>query len=697
MNLLLKPYQLPSLSLVTFLTCLLLAPQQTSAQNKIAAIARVNEEGINLRWGPTTSAVWELANEYGYTVERYTIVKDSQRVAAANRNLQVSPLLKPASQALWEPLMDQNDYAAIVAQAVYGETFELSDSFDKDVFQIAQKTQERDQRFSFALFACDQSFTTAKLAGLGYTDTQITAGERYLYRIYTHIPEGILRVDTALVYIGAEEVAPLPSIQEFKIVFGDKRAVLSWNKTLTDRFYNAFWIEKSVDGGRSFESITKAPIINAYSNGEGSTGTYFKIDSLSENGVEVAYRIAGINPFGERGAYSEIVTGKGVPRVDAYAAITSHTLPKDGTATIQWEYPKNKEKLIEGFMLQVAPTAKGPFTDVTGEVIAKKERAYTITSPRGTGYYSLALLARGERINSSFPYLIQLADSIPPAAPEAVTASISRQGKVAMQWRANKEDDFWGYRVYRSNFKSAEFSEVTTLPLATPSFEDSLAIDNLTEKIYYKVIAVDKRDNRSEASEIIEVKKPDIIPPARPVIKSIEGTEEGILLKWGNSSSKDVTYHQVYRGVAGTKQWELIGLVNERSFYLDTLTKPGRPYTYTVVAVDDSLLDSDPAKPASASRKAKAATVVYKSLTARAERENERIVLFWKMENTAVAKVKIYRSIGDDPLSLYEVVAEEGAFVDKKVTQNKTYTYQLKAVMKNGLEGGFSEKVGVKY
>ncbi len=675
----------------------LLCSPLVHAQDGVAILARANENAINVRWAPTSSLVWELANKYGYTLERYTIVKDTQRVAPKDYNLLTSPLLKPMAKETWEPLVDEDDNAAIVAQAIYGETFELTDSFDKDVFQVAQKTQERDQRFSFALFACDQSFAVAKLSGLGYTDEAVTKGEKYLYKVYANIPSSIVRVDTAFVFVGPEDVRPLPKIQDFKAVFGDRKVVLSWEKTLTDRFYNAFWVEKSTDGGQTFRSITTRPIINAYSEEKSEKGTYFRLDSLQANNTEVSYRIRGINPFGELGPFSEEVSGQGSPTIAAYAAIRSHEVGKDGTATIQWEYPAKQEKLIEGFILKVAKTPKGPFNPVTDALISKKERQYTIRNPQGTGYYSLGLVAKGEELNFSFPYLIQLEDSIPPAVPQEVTASIGPQGKVAMRWKRNTEDDLMGYRIYRSNFRSAEFSEVTTAPLEDNQFEDSLALDNLTEKMYYRVVAVDKRDNRSEASEIIEVEKPDIVPPAPPVLQKAEGLEQGVYLEWAKSSSQDVTSHRVYRSVRGTKQWELVAIVDTLHFFLDTMVQASQPNLYTVLAVDDVGLESPPTKPMRVSRKASKATVSYEGFSGRSERENKRVILFWRLEDPEVEAIKVYRAAGDASMSMYQTLAHTDQFVDEKVVQNVTYRYQLKAVMKGGKEAGFSEKVVVKY
>ncbi len=682
---------------VILLTLLAFVLNLSEAQdrNAVLMVAKASEGSIKLRWAPGSSSIWELANKYGYTLERYTIIRDSMRLSPAEQEVVASPVLKPAAKEAWQSLIEDDDHAAVVAQAIYGETFELTDNFDKDIFQVAQKTQERDQRYSFALFAADQSFEIARLAGLGYEDDRAKPGEKYLYRVYANIPLRILSVDTAVAYIGLEDVAPLPVVGDFKAAFGDKYVVLSWDKTMIDRFYNAFWIERSTDG-ENFRSITDSPIINAYSEGNGKSGTYFKLDSLTDNETKVFYRIRGMNTFGEQGPFSEVISGKGVPVVDAYAVIQTHEVNKDGTARIHWDYPDHKEKLIEGFTLKVGGTPKGPY-EVVEKMLSKSERNYLIQQPKGTGYYTLGLLIGGKEMNFSFPYLVQLADSIPPKAPQQVEAVIDQRGKVSIKWSKNTESDLWGYRVLRSNFRSAEFSEITTQPLEQNQFEDSLALDNLTEQIYYQVIAVDKRDNRSEGSEVIELQKPDIVAPAPPVILRAEGKENGIYLEWGKSSSLDVTSHRIYRAIAGTGQWELITIVDSLNFYLDTASIVGKPHLYTLLAVDDVGLESTPSAPVRVSRKATIPQVEYKGFSGRSERENKRIALFWETAGDQVKAIKLYRSVGEGPARLYKTLKVTDQFLDENVIQNRTYSYQLKAVLTNGYEGGFSEKVEVRY
>lgn len=677
---------------------LLFSTASVAQQGKIQLVARAQPDKILLRWAPTSSVVWELANKYGYTIERYTVLKDSVLLDPREFVVMTPPLVKPRPQAEWETQIDTDDYAAVAAQAIFGETFELSQNYDKDIFQIAQKTQERDQRFSFALFAADQSFKAAELSGLGIADFDVDERETYLYRVFANIPVETYQVDTAVVYLSNKNVSPLPQINDVEAEFGDKGVVLSWNKSLTDRFYNSFIVEKSVGGEDSFRSISDKPIINAYSGEEEGVDSYFKLDTLEENNRLYEYRIIGITPFGEKGPPSAVIEGMGKPTVDAVAGISRHEIDAESRAKIYWQYPKAKESLIDGFVLQVAAKQEGPYRRINEESIKKSTRSYMVERPRGTGYYRVGLLLGDQVLNASFPYLVQLEDSIAPVQPRNFSSAITKEGVVSISWDENKEEDLWGYRVYRSNFRKSEFAEITSDPIPSNFLSDTVAVENLTEKVYYKVVAVDLRDNRSGQSEIIEIDKPDLIPPAPPVFKAMESREEGAWMSWHPSSSSDLDGYMVFRGVTGTSSWELVAnLPQSVNFFLDTTAIAGKTHIYTIVTFDDAGLESDPIKPIRVGRLLKEVNLEFLRFDGRVEREKKRIVLFWKLEGSELGQIQIYRGIGDQPVSLYKTVRDTDQFVDEQVRQNLRYSYQLKAVLVNGKGGGFSKKLDVKY
>ncbi|MFW2374925.1 MAG: hypothetical protein ACN4ES_00145, partial [Cellulophaga baltica] len=57
------------------------AQQQDSiAKPTIQVIARAQQDKILVRWAPTDAVVWQRANTYGYTLERFTVYRNGKRL-----------------------------------------------------------------------------------------------------------------------------------------------------------------------------------------------------------------------------------------------------------------------------------------------------------------------------------------------------------------------------------------------------------------------------------------------------------------------------------------------------------------------------------------------------------------------------------------------------------------------------------------
>ncbi|CAM3912733.1 NPCBM/NEW2 domain-containing protein [Deinococcus frigens] len=91
----------------------------------------------------------------------------------------------------------------------------------------------------------------------------------------------------------------------------------------------------------------------------------------------------------------------------------------------------------------------------------------------------------------------ELADSVPPVAPQGLTATASSAG-ITLNWADNKEPDLAGYRVSRSVSAGGPFTVLTTTPLTASSYTDTAAPQGTVS--YYQVVAVDKSGNASAPS-----------------------------------------------------------------------------------------------------------------------------------------------------------------------------------------------------
>jgi hypothetical protein len=99
---------------------------------------------------------------------------------------------------------------------------------------------------------------------------------------------------------------------------------------------------------------------------------------------------------------------------------------------------------------------------------------------------------------------IDYADRFPPSAPEKVIA-LAEPGRVRLLWNASPEDDVLGYHIYRrqrgGDFRLLNQEEVVDLEYSDRSVAS-------TTRYEYQIVAVDREQNRSEPSVVVEAEVP---------------------------------------------------------------------------------------------------------------------------------------------------------------------------------------------
>ena len=110
------------------LVILLLLTSSLWAQDtaSVKVIARSMPNKVLLRWAVDQPLAWKNANEVGFWIERATISRNGEAVVPIERKQLVAQPLKPKPLDEWEVLALQDQNVAILAQALYGDTFEVS-------------------------------------------------------------------------------------------------------------------------------------------------------------------------------------------------------------------------------------------------------------------------------------------------------------------------------------------------------------------------------------------------------------------------------------------------------------------------------------------------------------------------------------------------------------------------------------------
>ncbi|WP_209401670.1 hypothetical protein [Pseudozobellia sp. WGM2] len=652
---------------------------------QVAVLARALKDNIKLRWSPTRPLLWQQGNKNGYHITRTTLTRKGEILKnPVEERLTASPI-KPEPLPNWEELAKQNEYAAVMAQSIFGTTFNTT-APGTDTGAIMAINDENEQRFTFALLAAEQSFETAKLGGLAFTDNNVDENETYVYNVI--LADSTLPIDQqskGAVLTGYPYHERLPIPLGYTIVTQDSQIILEWNYGMLKRFYSRYTIEKSEDGN-NFKRLEAQPIFNAQTPEDEQNVTLVYKDSVPNN-KEFYYRIKGLTAFDETGPPSKALSAMAMPTPKFAPIIEKRIFEGENGVRIKWSFNQEEEISIKGFQLRRANNHDDFFMDV-GELLPPQSRETTYAPLQRINYFKVVAIGNNEVERPSFASIVQPVDSIPPKPPVGLTAKIDTTGIVHLSWEENSEEDLLGYRIFRSNNPNAEFSQVTSVEVKENLFSDTLNIKNLNRKIYYKLLAEDQRFNASQLSETLEVTLPDVTPPSAPVISSYHMNEKGTEIKWIPSSSLDVVSHSIYR--SDTRNEEVIWKKIYETAKLDTLfldmeTLPAKTYSYTVVATDNKGLESEPSNPATIRRMEKPIEMEDLSFTGTANRELRFINLSWKIGNRNVTEYRLFKGTSKEELSLYKtMVGAKNRYNDTQLTINTSYTYGLQALSENG-------------
>ncbi|MDR0687394.1 MAG: hypothetical protein LBF55_01750 [Prevotellaceae bacterium] len=646
------------------------------------------KDSILLRWAPADKNIWRFGNRYGYVVERYTILRQGKLTEDKEYRLLTPAPQKPAPPEEWQRY-EGDRYASIAAECIFGES-ELPPALSP--VAIGKRYQEELNRFSFALYSADQSALAARLSGLYLADKTALPDEKYLYAVHIPIPDTIARLDTAFAFTGLSEYQPLPKPLDLTARWENKKVQLSWNILYLSHIYNSYIVEKASDG-KNYSPISENATVQA-TNAEANPEHAYRSDSLPDNHTVWYYRIRGVNAFGEIGPPSDSVVGRGRIPISAIPVVTGKEVIENRAIRLSWSYPDEMNEHISGFRIYRSDKPTGAKAKVY-ESQQPSERTFTDRSPALTNYYLLSVFGEEAEKFTPGPTYAELADSTPPIAPVDLAGEVDSTGVVRLTWKRNPEKDVEGYRIYRSNRPDFEFLLAAPATVKDTVFADSVQLNTLSKEVYYRIRAVDLRQNQSELSSVLELKRPDIIPPVAPVIEKVEEQKSALLITWLNSSSADVAQHHVYRKEAGDTLFLLAATLGKpagrQSVYRDDKVQPGATYTYQVKAEDDSGLLSAPSAPV----QKKAPGEISEAIVLRKREVSGQIQLTWTIRSPKkVEKVLIYKAAGNAPLRLYGNTTES-SFTDEPSLE-QMLRYRIKALYEDGQSSELSNEVVMK-
>jgi uncharacterized protein len=671
------------------------AQSSSALVETLAVVGRPSSDSIMLRWAPLKLSIWQTGNSNGYRIERYVMARDGRVLDLPEKVVLNNLLIKPLAEELWEPLVRKNSYAAVAAQALYGDRFEI-DLSKSDIFQIVNKVRENEQRFSFALFCADISPAVAKALGLLYVDKDVRKGEKYVYRIIVDQAADSLR---GSIFISPDDNYSLPPPSNLTAEFNDNLVSLRWDK-FPIAHYTAFILERSSDG-KSFLPTSKTPTVTISPTELEDNRYEYAADSVPDLTNTYYYRVRGLTPFGEKSEPSGIVSGKGKVMLSEVPYITSDENIQNQSIRLVWSFPEYLNNTIKGFSVERSETPRGNYNLLTKSLLPKQARTYEDSKPGQVNYYRVAVYDMDGKAFQSPVYLAQLVDSIPPDPPSGLRAVVNDHGHLELTWQPNHENDLYGYRIYRANFDSEELFQVTTEPIRYSKYIDTVNLNTLNENVYYQVMALDRNQNHSALSDKLKVLLPDKVKPQSPVFLPIRSDARGIKLQWQVSGSQDVVRYDLYRQRVSERQWIRIKALPATTdtiyYYTDSVTQAGIVNTYTVVAIDEAGLESEPSAPVRGQKIDNRLHPQVRWGTRLINREKNTVMLKWNYKLPGVRMYRLYKSQDNSPEILYKSIPAEKQEFSETLMPGRLYKYKIMAVFQNGKMSALSDEIAFNY
>ncbi len=638
------------------------------AQNNSELIlrSRVIGKKVLLRWGSNSADIIKEGQKNGFVLTRTSYKGQINSVEKFT--------FKMSDPSLWESTNKEVNIIREAYEQLNGDNSELS---------VVDQLNLQRNVYSLTLFMADISSEAAGLTATGYIDTNIDASTKYVYTI--SIPS-LKNVKPASTTITKSDEYELPVLNEIEGNGKELKANLLWNYEKYLEVYSCYIIEKSEDGGKSYNRVSSGPflpLVNNEVNDPEFIASYE--EELSENGKSYFYRVAGIDFFGQLSSFSKpIEVVSKAPPIAVSASFDRIIFNDSKEFELSWYLREKWEREIKGFYIVRSLDGKKTFQKIS-DLLAPSQRSFIDVSPNNIAFYKVVTVDVNLNEIESSAAIAQKKDNEPPEAPIWDKGYIDSTGLVYLFWEENQEEDLGGYHVFYANSIDAEYSKLTnSAELEINEYVDSIYIMTLTKDIYYKLMAIDFRGNQSEYSEPLKLTRPDLIPPNPPVFKMCKQEIDRTQINFTSSSSDDAIGSFLQRST-NLSDWETIDSTDkkgETSLFYDTTAICAQAYNYRLYSSDDSgLISYSDTISLSCIDSGKRPLIQDFTL----EQQENKIILKWDYDfYTTVKSVLIYREENGDKLRKIEqlwkdeITAENRrSYVDEDVERGTSYSYKV--------------------
>jgi len=663
--------------------------------NKLMVLGKYMGDSVVLRWTTANYPLWLAVRKAG--VEVYRAEFNATNNSLENQKKLTTLPLKPMTLEEMKKHFNRNDTtAAMIAQVMYGGTLNGKQQ-TQNLENLDVMEAEQSNRFVYATYLADLYPNIANAIALRFVDKTAVKGKTYYYYLKSDVKTPGLVFEESGTMVNTKAYVTPEKLQSVDAIGLDKSVRLFWSRLEGDARFTAYQIERK-DGSRPFGTRTSSPFINPNSPKDDTDDeTIVFMDSIPQNYVPYQYRVRGITAFGEPSDWAEItVSGRDLtpPATPVNVIAVSQGGKK---VKITWKTPI-KGKDLAGFVIGRSENYEGPYSPVDDKLYGITDTvAFDLNANvHQRNFYLVSAIDTAGNAARSLPAYSVIVDSIAPAKPVGLTATIDSLGVVKLHWPMGKEVDLEGYNIYRANNAKEEFSVINKAHVQDNNYMDMVDINSLTKDAYYKIVAFDKSNNPSEYSDMVRVKKPDYIPPVAPQITDFLVGDNNVKLKFMPSNSSDLKAYYVYRKIDTV--FEKIAALSKLDTAFTDLKLPEKQVLwYTMVAVDSAGLLSKQAFPQRITLQIKGAELPNLMLSAK--KTEKGVVISWDRSVLLPkgSKLMLYKSYNKNPLEQYTLIDNLSEdFTDIEFEKNDAVGYAVRIQLAGGVLSKISNIVELK-
>lgn len=573
---------------------------------------------------------------------------------------------------------------------------------ERELFDFLKK---RNNAIVYAGLYTLNDYEAAQLFGVAYVDRGIEPGAAYEYQL-APIAEPDARVNIA---VRTGSPTYMPPVDDVRAEWRDREVELSWRNLGLGYF--GFLVYRRAAGEETWNKVENGRLLDVDQLNNRTTFT----DSLPDNETVYQYAIQGRGRLGIDGPITVNVQGKGRSLSEPPAPIVSLRDNKQGKFEVSWAFVDEQEAaVIDYFTVHRALSPTSAFSLVSGK-LAGTDRVYLDDIVADQVWYRvIAHLSIGTEMPST-RYHVIADDTIAPPPVTGLKGEINREGHLNLTWDESPADDVIGYRVWFSNGRHRAGTRLTDTMEIRPEFNDTLDLTAVNDTVFYRVSALDERENIGDWCEPLALPIPDILPPAPPYLRSFRSDTNGVSFTYAPSSSEDVVRYEFQRKARFTDYWQTFATlppVTVVSTYLDESGADDITYDYRLIALDEQDLRGV-SNVLTAKRQPRMLFPAITDLTLSPRKEAVAIELTWVYpEDAAIRSFVVYRTDSGGRLRTYRTLAAEKVdrrlsrrqgepaqwrFLDEEIRRDTEYAYAVRAVYRTGAESRDGQTISIKF